>query len=133
MGADPLEAQLFTRCPQLFIERLSAHWPANHSTRDDEIRGSWVGLSLPPFEYIKQLRGQGHLPRCFRFGGGCSEEDVCIRNCCPREQPSLADPRGCVAEDCGEDSMRPSRQRIDQVVQVLRTQDRRLAEAVLLH
>ena len=29
--------------------------------------------------------------------------------------------------------MRPSRQRIDQVVQVLRTQDRRLAEAVLLH
>ena len=62
-----------------------------------------------------------------------SEEDVCIRNCCPPEHPSLGNPRSCELEDCGENSMRPSRQRIDQVVQVLRTQDRRLAEAVLLH
>ncbi len=48
-----LQAQPFTCCSQLFIERLSAHWSANYFTRDDEVRRSWVGLNLPPFEYIK--------------------------------------------------------------------------------
>ena len=83
--ADPTEAQLFTGCAQLFIERLSAHWSANHSTRDDEIRGSWVGLSLPPFEYIKELRSHGDRPRGFRLGVVLYESDVCVRYSCPSE------------------------------------------------
>ena len=44
---DAGEAQLFTRCAQLFIERLSAHRLANQSTRNDVIRWSWIGLRSP--------------------------------------------------------------------------------------